>query len=83
MKIPFLTWGARRPGASSAVPELKALSQMFGACANAYANDDGRVVSLDHGCGAHSEVRLSKKQQSQPPAPPVLDTINPDDLEPF
>jgi hypothetical protein len=32
------------------------LGQMFGVCANEYAPDDGRVVSLDHGCGAHSEA---------------------------
>jgi Protein of unknown function (DUF3027) len=31
------------------------LGRVFGACANEYAPDDGRVVSLDHGCGAHSE----------------------------
>ena len=31
------------------------LGQVFGVCANAYAPDDGRVVSADHGCGAHSE----------------------------
>src|ERR1019366_3392396 len=31
------------------------LGQVFGVCANAYAPDDGRVVSVDHGCGAHSE----------------------------
>ncbi|WP_283139013.1 DUF3027 domain-containing protein [Rhizohabitans arisaemae] len=28
----------------------------FGVCANEYAPDDGRVVSADHGCGAHSEA---------------------------
>jgi hypothetical protein len=33
-----------------------ALSQLFGVCANGFAPDDGKVVSLDHGCGAHSEV---------------------------
>ncbi|HVE74541.1 MAG TPA: DUF3027 domain-containing protein [Mycobacteriales bacterium] len=33
-----------------------ALGQAFGLCANELAPDDGRVVSLDHGCGAHSEV---------------------------
>jgi hypothetical protein len=33
-----------------------ALSQLFGVCANEYAPDDGRVVSFDHGCGAHSEA---------------------------
>ncbi len=32
------------------------LRQMFGVCGNLYAPDDGRVVSVDHGCGAHSEV---------------------------
>ena len=32
------------------------LGRLFGACANAYAPDDGRVVSADHGCGAHSEA---------------------------
>lgn len=32
------------------------LRQLFGVCANGYAPDDGRVVSFDHGCGAHSEV---------------------------
>jgi hypothetical protein len=50
-----------------------ALGQVFGACANEYAPDDGRVVSLDHGCGAHSEAA------SVPPAPvvqpPVIDEL--------
>jgi hypothetical protein len=32
------------------------LGRVFGACANEYAPDDGRVVSMDHGCGAHSEA---------------------------
>jgi hypothetical protein len=32
-----------------------ALGLAFGICANEYAPDDGRVVSVDHGCGAHSE----------------------------
>jgi hypothetical protein len=32
------------------------LGRAFGVCANEYAPDDGRVVSLDHGCGAHSEA---------------------------
>jgi len=37
------------------VPLSGELGRFFGACANAYAPDDGRVVSADHGCGAHSE----------------------------
>jgi hypothetical protein len=36
-----------------------ALGRLFGACGNAYAPDDGRVVSADHGCGAHSEAMLT------------------------
>jgi hypothetical protein len=32
------------------------LGRVFGVCGNEYAPDDGRVVSLDHGCGAHSEA---------------------------
>jgi hypothetical protein len=32
------------------------LGRVFGACANAMAPDDGRVVALQHGCGAHSET---------------------------
>jgi hypothetical protein len=32
------------------------LGRLFGVCANEFAPDDGRVVSLDHGCGAHSEA---------------------------
>lgn len=31
------------------------LGQAFGACANEWSPSDGLVVSLDHGCGAHSE----------------------------
>lgn len=38
------------------VPLSGALRQAFGVCANAFATDDGQVVSVDHGCGAHSEA---------------------------
>ena len=59
------------------------LSDMFGVCANGNANDDGRVVSFDHGCGAHSEVQLSKKQLPDPLPEPVFDTMTPDEIELF
>ena len=59
------------------------LSDTFGVCANGNANDDGRVVSLDHGCGAHSEVQLGKKQQPVPLPEPVFDTMTPDEIESF
>jgi hypothetical protein len=38
------------------MPLAGPLGRVFGVCANEYAPDDGRVVSLDHGCGAHSEA---------------------------
>lgn len=59
------------------------LSSVFGVCANAFANDDGRVVSFDHGCGAHSEAQLRRKQLPPPLPDPVLDSMTPDDLERF
>ena len=57
------------------------LSTLFGVCANGNANDDGKVVSLDHGCGAHSEVQLAKKHEPQPMPPHVFDTLNVDELD--
>jgi Protein of unknown function (DUF3027) len=51
------------------VPLGGPLGRVFGACANAYAPDDGRVVSVDHGCGAHSEALL--------PGGPDVATVSP------
>lgn len=59
------------------------LSELFGVCANGNANDDGRVVSFDHGCGAHSEVQLTKKQLPVPLPDHVLDTVTTDEFETF
>jgi hypothetical protein len=49
------------------------LGQVFGACANEYAPDDGRVVSLDHGCGAHSESAGATPSHGAPV--PVIDEL--------
>ena len=59
------------------------LSETFGVCANEFANDDGRVVSFQHGCGAHSEAQLRKKQLPVPVPEPVFDSLTPEDLERF
>jgi hypothetical protein len=59
------------------------LGELFGVCANGDANDDGRVVSHDHGCGAHSEVRLAKRHEPQPLPDPVHDTLSTDEIESF
>lgn len=59
------------------------LSDRFGVCANGDANDDGHVVALGHGCGAHSEVRLARKHAPRPLPDHVYDTATPDDLELF
>ena len=49
------------------------LGSVFGVCANAYAPDDGRVVSVDHGCGAHSEAPLPGNAGR--PVQPVIDEL--------
>jgi Protein of unknown function (DUF3027) len=54
------------------VPLSGGLGRLFGACGNAFAPDDGRVVSADHGCGAHSEAVLTA---AAPAAAPVIDEL--------
>lgn len=46
----------------------------FGVCANEFAPDDGRVVSADHGCGAHSEATTVPSMTSEQPQP-ILDDL--------
>lgn len=49
------------------------LGRIFGVCANEYAPDDGRVVSLDHGCGAHSEAVTARGGPAA--IAPVIDEV--------
>jgi hypothetical protein len=51
-------------------PLAGSLGRLFGVCANEYAPDDGRVVSFDHGCGAHSEAVTATPAAG---VPPVID----------
>jgi hypothetical protein len=49
------------------------LGVLFGACANQYAASDGHVVSVDHGCGAHSNVSPGEAAEELPA--PAWETI--------
>jgi hypothetical protein len=40
------------------LPLAGSLRRVFGVCTNAFSPSDGKVVSYDHGCGAHSEVAV-------------------------
>lgn len=43
----------------------------FGVCANEWSPDDGRVVSMDHGCGAHSETDAAPPPSEWPDPVPA------------
>jgi hypothetical protein len=83
-----LRWYAGAPGPRAPIAEAApaqcstcgfmvalsgALRGMFGACANEYAPDDGRVVAYDHGCGAHSEAAVVPSPV--PVTAPVVDEV--------
>ena len=40
------------------IPIAGSLRSAFGVCANSLSPEDARVVSFDHGCGAHSEALI-------------------------
>ena len=45
-------------------PMAGSLGRVFGVCANGAAPDDGRVVAVTHGCGAHSETVVEQPESS-------------------
>lgn len=49
------------------------LGTLFGACSNAYSASDAAVVSVDHGCGAHSNVVADERAEELPA--PAWETI--------
>lgn len=53
------------------------LGTCFGACTNQFSSSDGQVVSLDHGCGGHSDVIVEQRTRDLPA--PAFDTISIDD----
>lgn len=56
------------------LPMPGVLRQVFGVCANEWSPDDGRVVALEHGCGAHSETDVAHSAPEHV-EPPVLDEL--------
>lgn len=67
---PFTPHAQAAPGRCSTCGFLVllagALRQAFGVCANEMSPSDGAVVSLDHGCGAHSEAVVEPAHGSEP-----------------
>jgi len=63
------------------VPLQGSLGTLFAVCANEWSPDDGKVVSLDHGCGAHSETDVDPAPTEWPAADPLLDENAVDVLE--
>ena len=50
--------------------------RLFGVCANKWSPDDGRVVSLDHGCGEHSEIEPPEPSRLWVQAKPAFDDLH-------
>jgi hypothetical protein len=55
------------------LPLQGSLGQIFGVCANEWSPDDGKVVSYDHGCGAHSQTDVAAATEWPAPDPIVDD----------
>jgi hypothetical protein len=47
------------------LPLEGSMKAAFGVCANEIADTDGRIVTVDHGCGAHSEATIEPDQVEQ------------------
>ncbi len=62
------------------LPLSGSMRLVFGACANEWSPSDGQVVSVDHGCGAHSETDVEKQNARWPADEPVIDTM---DIDPI
>ena len=56
------------------VPVSGSMRTMFGVCANEWSPSDGRVVSMDHGCGAHSQTDAERRASEWPAVDPVIDS---------
>ena len=54
---------------------------MFGVCTNEWSVDDGRVVSMDHTCGSHSETDVKVDTSPWQPTPARLDELDVEQVE--
>lgn len=63
-----------------AIPLAGSLGRLFAVCTNDRTPFDGTVVSIDHGCGGHTDVRLPAPQDDSPD--PVVDALD-HELVPF
>lgn len=58
------------------IPLKGDLNVMFGVCANKWSPDDGRVVSVDHGCGEHSEIEPPEPSHIWVQSKPAFDNLH-------
>lgn len=63
------------------IPLAGSLGSMFGVCANMWSPDDGRVVSLDHACGEHSDIEPPQPSQLWVQSAPAYDDYHIDILQ--
>lgn len=55
------------------IPLTGSMRMRFGACSNEWSPSDGKVVSVDHGCGAHSETDVERHSTQWPDPDPVFE----------
>ncbi|MCI1673361.1 MAG: DUF3027 domain-containing protein [Bifidobacterium tibiigranuli] len=58
------------------IPLKGDLNVLFGVCANKWSPDDGRVVSIDHGCGEHSEIEPPQTAHLWVQSEPAFDDLH-------
>ena len=58
------------------IPLKGELNLLFGVCANKWSPDDGRVVSVDHGCGEHSEIAPPEPSHLWVQSKPAFDDMH-------
>lgn len=69
-------------GCGFLIPLQGSLGQLFGVCVNEWSNDDGRVVSFDHSCGAHSETDVKSSPSAWPAPQATAEVFDVEILEP-